>query len=160
MILSILSCAICHLHIFISKVWIQIFCPFFIGLFSHWVLRVLCIFCIHVLDQICFCKYFCVYFMYCLFIFFFFLIYCYLFIFGCIGSLLLCAGFLQLWRAGVAQQLWRRGLAAPQHVGSSRARARTRVPRIGRQILNHCTTREVPHFLNSVFQRAEDLIFD
>ena len=28
------------------------------------------------------------------------------------------------------------------HVGSSRARARTRVPCIGRRILNHCATRE------------------
>ena len=36
-----------------------------------------------------------------------------------------------------------RGLVAPQNVGSSRTRARTRVPCIGRQILNHCTTREV-----------------
>ena len=33
---------------------------------------------------------------------------------------------------------------APRHVGSSQTRARTRVPRIGRQILNHCTTREAP----------------
>ena len=32
------------------------------------------------------------------------------------------------------------------HVGSSRTRARTRVPCIGRWILNHCTTREVPIF--------------
>ena len=36
------------------------------------------------------------------------------------------------------------GLVAPQHVGSSRARARTRVPCIGRRILNHCATREAP----------------
>ena len=35
-------------------------------------------------------------------------------------------------------------LAAPRHVGSSRTRARTRVPCIGRQILNHCATRGVP----------------
>ena len=34
------------------------------------------------------------------------------------------------------------GPAAPRHVGSSQTRARTRVPSIGRQILNHCTTRE------------------
>ena len=34
------------------------------------------------------------------------------------------------------------GLAALRHVGSSRTRARTRVPCIGRRILNHCTTRE------------------
>ena len=53
----------------------------------------------------------------------------------------------QLWHAGSraqAQQLWRTGLVAPQHVGSSRTRAQTGVPYIGRQILNHCTTREVP----------------
>ena len=43
-----------------------------------------------------------------------------------------------------AQQLWRTGFVAPWHVGSSRTRARTRVPCIGRWILNHCTTKEVP----------------
>ena len=42
------------------------------------------------------------------------------------------------------QQLWRTGLVAPRHVGSSRTRARTRVPCIGRWVLNHCATREVP----------------
>ena len=98
-------------------------------------------------------------------VFFFFLIY--LFIFGCVGSSFLCKGFLQLWRAGAtlhrgarashhrglsccraqapdvqAQQLWLTGPAAPRHVGSSQTRARTRVPCIGRQTLNHCTTRE------------------
>ena len=36
------------------------------------------------------------------------------------------------------------GLVALRHVGSPRTRARTRVPCIGRRILNHCTTREVP----------------
>ena len=35
-------------------------------------------------------------------------------------------------------------LVAPWHVGSSWTRARTRVPCIGRQILNHCATREAP----------------
>ena len=34
------------------------------------------------------------------------------------------------------------GLVAPQHVGSSRTRALTRVSCIGRQIHNHCATRE------------------
>ena len=34
------------------------------------------------------------------------------------------------------------GLVALRHVGSSRTRGRTRVPCIGRQILNHCATRE------------------
>ena len=104
------------------------------------------------------------------FIFIFFNILIYLFIFGCIGSLFLCEGFLQLWRVGAtlhhgarasryrglsccgaqapdaqAQQLWLTGLVAPQHVRSSQTRARTRVPCISRQILNHCTTREA-HF--------------
>ena len=105
--------------------------------------------------------------------FFFFstFIFIYLFIFGCVGSSFLCEGFLQLWQAGVtlhrgarachyrglsccgaqapdaqAQQLWLTGLAAPQHVGSSQTRARTRVPCIGRQILNHCATREALYF--------------
>ena len=51
----------------------------------------------------------------------------------------------QLWLAGSraqAQQLWCTGLVTLQHVGSSRTRARTRVPCIGRRILNHCATRE------------------
>ena len=39
--------------------------------------------------------------------------------------------------------LFRSGLAARQHVGSSQTRDRTRVPCIGRRILNHCATREV-----------------
>ena len=34
------------------------------------------------------------------------------------------------------------GLVAPRHVGSSQTRARTHVPCISRQILNHCATRE------------------
>ena len=41
-----------------------------------------------------------------------------------------------------AQQLWLTGPAALRHVGSSQTRARTRVSCIGRQILNHSTTRE------------------
>ena len=86
----------------------------------------------------------------------------YLFIFGCVGSSFLCGGFLQLRQAAAtlhhgarashylglsrcraqtpdaqAQQLWLTGLVAPRHVGSSQTRARTRVPCIGRQILNH-----------------------
>ena len=43
-----------------------------------------------------------------------------------------------------AQQLWLTGPVAPRHVGSSQTRARTRVPCISRQILNHCVTREAP----------------
>ena len=38
------------------------------------------------------------------------------------------------------------GPAAPRHVGSSQTRARTRVPCIGRQILNHCATREALYY--------------
>ena len=40
--------------------------------------------------------------------------------------------------------MWLTGPAAPWHVGSSQTRARTRVPCISRQILNHCATREAP----------------
>ena len=40
--------------------------------------------------------------------------------------------------------VWLTGLVAPRHVGSSQTRARTRVPCIGRQILNHCATWEAP----------------
>ena len=74
-------------------------------------------------------------------------------------SSLRCAGF-SLWQllllrstssrhAGCSscgtrdQQLWRTGLVAPRHVGSSRIRDQTRVPCIGRRILNHCAIREV-----------------
>ena len=85
----------------------------------------------------------------------------------CVDSSFLCEGFLQLRRAGAtlhrgarashyrglsccgaqapdaqAQQLWLTGPAATRHVGSSQTRARTRVPYISRQILNHCATRE------------------
>ena len=38
--------------------------------------------------------------------------------------------------------MWLTGPVAPRHVGSSQTRAGTRVPCIGRQIPNHCTTRE------------------
>ena len=101
--------------------------------------------------------------------FFFFNVFIYLFINGCVGSSFLCEGFLQLRQAGAilhrgarashyrglsccgaqapdaqAQQLWLTGLVAPWHVGSSQTRARTRVPCTGRQILNHCATREAP----------------
>ena len=40
--------------------------------------------------------------------------------------------------------MWSRGLFA-QHVGSSRTRAQTRVPCIGRWIVNHCATRDARH---------------
>ena len=48
------------------------------------------------------------------------------------------------------QQLWLVGLIALWHVGSSQIRDQTRVPCIGRWILNHWTTREVHCF--SVFE--------
>ena len=38
--------------------------------------------------------------------------------------------------------MWLTGLIAPRHVGSSQTSARTRVPCIGRRILNHRATRE------------------
>ena len=53
-----------------------------------------------------------------------------------------------------AQQLWCMGLVVPGHVGSSRTRARTCVPCIGRWILNHCATREAPQdfiFFNRLY---------
>ena len=93
----------------------------------------------------------------------------YLFIYDCVESSFLCEGFLQLRRVGTtlhrsarashrrglsccgaqapdaqAQQLWLTGPVAPWHVGSSQTGARTRVPCIGRQTLNHCATREAP----------------
>ena len=48
--------------------------------------------------------------------------------------------------------MWRTGLVAPRHVGSSRTRARTSVPCVNRWILNHCATRGVYHlFFNFAF---------
>ena len=112
-----------------------------------------------------------------LFFYFYFLNFYLLFIFGCVGSSFLCEGSLQLRQAGAtlhrgarashhcslsccgaqapdaqAQQLWPTGPAAPRHAGSSQTRARTRVPCIGRQTLNHCATREArfAHILISI----------
>ena len=45
--------------------------------------------------------------------------------------------------------MWLTGPVAPRHVGSSQTRARTRVPCIGRQTLNHCATREA---LSQIFE--------
>ena len=39
------------------------------------------------------------------------------------------------------------GSRAQPHVGISRTRARTRVPCIGRQTLNHCATKEAPSLI-------------
>ena len=88
----------------------------------------------------------------------------YLFIYDYTGSWFLCGGFLQLRRAGaslvssmdsrcVGFSSWGSwalrcglsrhvGLVSPWHVGSSQIRDRTHIPCIGRQILNHQTTRE------------------
>ena len=95
----------------------------------------------------------------------------YLFIHDCVESSFLCEGSPQLRQAGTtlhrgarashhrglpccgaqapdaqAQQLWLTGPVAPRHAGSSQTRARTRVPCTGRQILNHCATREAPPY--------------
>ena len=40
--------------------------------------------------------------------------------------------------------MWLTGPAAPRHVGSSRTRARTRVPRTGRRTPNRCAAGEAP----------------
>ena len=65
--------------------------------------------------------------------------------FSCRGAQALGTQAQQLWLVGSraqAPQLWRMGLVALWHVGSSQTRARTCVPCLGRRILNHCTTRE------------------
>ena len=64
-------------------------------------------------------------------------------------------GSLSLWKAGPALRYGVWGLSSPRlllsqstgfvallHVGSSQTRARTHVPCIGKQILNHWTSRE------------------
>ena len=63
----------------------------------------------------------------------------------------------QLWLTGSsaqAQQLWRTGLVAPWHVRSSQARARIHVSCVGRWILNHCATREVPTYISKCIRTA------
>ena len=52
-----------------------------------------------------------------------------------------------------AQWLWLTGPVAPRHVGSSQTRARTCVPCISRQILNHCTTKEAPLYILASFMK-------
>ena len=98
---------------------------------------------------------------------FYFIFLMYLFIFGRVGSLLLCMGFLYLWCVGAtllfcaasslgwplllwstgsrvkAQKLWCMGLVAPWHVESSWTRDWPSLSCTGRQILNYWTTREV-----------------
>ena len=63
----------------------------------------------------------------------------------------------------LAQKLWPKGLVPPRHVGSSQTRDWTGVPWISRQILIHCTTREVLalcfdahwHFGGHILEMAE-----
>ena len=107
----------------------------------------------------------------------FFYLFTYLFL-AVLGPRFLCEGFLQLRQAGAtlhrgarashrrgpsccgaqapdaqAQQLWLTGSVAPRHVGSSRTRARTRIPCTGRQTLNHCATMEAHHkFLSYIIR--------
>ena len=57
--------------------------------------------------------------------------------------------------------LWHMGLVALRHVGSPQTRDRTHFPCVGRWILNHWTTREVPPsllkaFLESFFSYPEN----
>ncbi|XP_060150434.1 dnaJ homolog subfamily C member 17 isoform X3 [Globicephala melas] len=53
-----------------------------------------------------------------------------------------------------AQWPWLTGPAALRHVGSSRTRARTRIPCIGRRTPNHCTTREASEVKKAYRQKA------
>ena len=71
-----------------------------------------------------------------------------------------CAGLSLLWPLLLRSTVSKRadsaivvmGPVARRHVGSSQTRARTRGPSIGRQILNHCATREAPvHFILTSF---------
>ena len=104
------------------------------------------------------------------------------------GSLLLPSSFLSLWWTGsslrwilllwsrgciVAHGLWSAqasvvvacGLVNPRHMGSSQTRCRTHIPCVGRRILNHWTTREVPvcvfkdTFSTKLFLKAPLTIF-
>ena len=47
-----------------------------------------------------------------------------------------------------AQQLWHTGLVAPWHVESPQTRDQTCVSCIGRQVVNHWTTKEIPIFFS------------
>ena len=86
---------------------------------------------------------------------------CYLQAFSCCGEQASCCGGFSCCGAqslhvqlsvAVAHGLWSAqalvvvacDFVNPRHVGSSQTRGRTHVPCIGRRILNHWTTREVP----------------
>ena len=78
-----------------------------------------------------------------------------------VGHGLQACGLQQLWLMGSRaqdQQLWCTGLVAWRHVGSSRTRALTRVPCIGRRILNLCATREVQSFYSCQFFLGQSFI--
>ena len=55
-----------------------------------------------------------------------------------------------------SQELWLMGLTSPRHVGSSWTGDGTCVSCIGRQILNHWSTREVPSlkYLNCIWEAS------
>ena len=60
-------------------------------------------------------------------------------------SSLWCVGFSSRWLL-LSTGSRHVGLVAPRHVGSSWTRAQTRVPCLGRRILNHCATREAQDY--------------
>ena len=79
------------------------------------------------------------------------------------GSALLPCASISLWRhllrstnSGVwVQQLWCKGLAAPQHVASSWTRDRTHISRTGGPILYYWTTRPVSVVNNFLFTKKQ-----
>ena len=102
-----------------------------------------------------------------IYIYIYIYLFIYLFIFGCVGSLLLCAGFLQLQRAGTTLRCGARashcggfsrcgawalgvwasvvaagGLSCSVACGAVQDQGSKPCPCIGRRILNHCVTRE------------------
>ena len=68
-----------------------------------------------------------------------------------------CAGFSSCGSRALERRLSSvcMGLVALWHVGSSRTRARTRVPCISRWILNHCATREALKSFSKLVTKAE-----
>ena len=66
---------------------------------------------------------------------------------SCSAVASLAAGHGSRYVGSIVAQLspWHKGLVVPLHVGPSRTREGTHVPCIGRQILNHWTTREVQY---------------
>ena len=126
-----------------------------------------CIPCIHVYFVYFGCLYYCYIYLLQNF-FFFFNIFIYLFLAALVPCSLQCVGLSLQWppslrstgcrhvgfsscgmrgSAAAAHGLYSTGsvvVVHRQHVGSSPTRAQTHVPCIGRWILNHCATREVP----------------